>query len=275
MDTDDIQVQHENAVLGDKVRHGLIVVFALVVLAYVLLTPLAPLDKANLIGYSICHQIPERSFHMDGHKLPLCARCTGTYLGVTVGFLGLAVLRRWRASEMLSNWMIVIVVSFVGLMGIDGLNSYLSLWGNLPTLYTPQNWLRALTGSLNGIALSMIVWPVFNLTLWKSPSAARPLKTAWELLGIVTVAGFIIWIVQSEPDWLLYPVALISTAGILWMLSIVNTMILLILFRQDSLAEHWRDAIVPLAGGLTATLFELTLLGTVRYWLTGTMAWPL
>ena len=275
MGVDDVDGQHENTVRGGSIRRGLVVFFALIVAGYLFLTPLAPLEKANLIGYSICHQIPERSFYMSGYRLPLCARCTGTYLGVAISFLWFAVLRRWRAGEMLPNWMIVVMVAFVGLMGIDGLNSYLSLWGNLPTLYTPQNWLRATTGSLNGIALSMIVWPIFNLTLWKNPSTTRPLKTAWELLGIVVIAGAVIGVVQSEPDWLLYPVALISTAGILWMLSIVNTMILLILFRRDSLAEHWRDAIVPLLAGLTVSLLELTLIGAVRYWVTGTMAWPL
>jgi hypothetical protein len=160
-------------------------------------------------------------------------------------------------------------------MGIDGLNSYLSLWRTLPTLYTPQNWLRITTGSLNGIALSMIVWPVFNYTLWRHPPAIRPLKNVWELLCIVAVAGLVVFAVQSEPDWLLYPVAMISTMGVLWMLSVVNAMILLILFRRDSQAEHWRDAVVPLLSGLMATLFELTLMGTVRYLVTGTMTWPL
>ncbi|MBN1581774.1 MAG: DUF2085 domain-containing protein [Anaerolineae bacterium] len=275
MTVDDVKVQRKNSDLGDHVWRILIVVFGLVILGYVFLTPLAPLDKADLIGYSICHQIPDRSFHMGGHKLPLCARCTGTYLGVAVGFLSLAVLRRWRAGEMLSTGMIMIMVAFIGLMGIDGLNSYLSLWGNLPTLYAPQNWLRATTGSLNGIALSMIVWPIFNFTLWKNPLPIRPLNTVWELLVIVIVAGVVVLIVQSEPGWLLYPVALISTAGILWMLSIVNTMILLILFRRDSLAEHSRDTVIPLLSGLIVTLFELTLMGVFRYWVTGTMAWPL
>ncbi len=256
-------------------RRTLLALFLLIMLSYVFAPPWAPLKKADLIGYAICHQIPERSFHLAGHKLPLCARCTGTYLGVTLGFLSIALLRRWRAGEMLSTPLIVALVLFIGAMGIDGLNSYLTLWGNLPTLYTPQNWLRAATGSLNGIALSMIVWPVFNFTLWANPAPVRPLKNGWELLVIVIAAGLVILVVQSEPGWLLYPVAMITTAGILWMLSIVNAMILLILFQKDSQAKCWRDAILPLLGGLIATLFELTMMGLFRYLLTGTMEWPL
>jgi uncharacterized membrane protein len=29
----------------------------------------------------ICHQIPERSFFIFGYQMPLCARCTGIFLG--------------------------------------------------------------------------------------------------------------------------------------------------------------------------------------------------
>ena len=258
-----------------RLRRILISIGALIILGYLLYPPLAPLEKANLIGYSICHQIPDRSFHLAGHRLPLCARCTGTYLGVAIGFAAIALLGRWRAGEMLPTGMIVVMVCFIGVMGIDGMNSYLYLLTGRAVLYQPMNWLRAVTGSLNGIALSMIVMPVANLTLWKRPQAERPLKSPWELLGIVAVAAVVVAVVQTEPAWLLVPVALLTTTGVLWMLTLVNTMILLIVFRRDSQAETWRDALTALSTGLIATLIELTLMGTFRYLLTGTMGWPL
>ena len=51
------------------------------------------------IGGVICHQRPERSFFLDGHQLPVCARCTGLYLSGAVGlagWIGLKIARRWR-----------------------------------------------------------------------------------------------------------------------------------------------------------------------------------
>jgi len=36
-------------------------------------------------GSFICHQIPERSFHLDGFQLPVCARCFGLYGGGAFG----------------------------------------------------------------------------------------------------------------------------------------------------------------------------------------------
>lgn len=248
---------------------------ALVVLAYLLLLPLNPLQKADLVGYAICHRISLRSFHFGGRQLPLCARCTGTYLGVAVGFLALAVTRRWRAGEMLPTGLVVVMASFIVIMGLDGLNSYLSLFPNMPYLYTPQNWLRAATGSLNGLALSMIVWPVFNYTLWRHPQAVQPLRNARELLAVLAVDAAAVWLVQSEPAWLLYPMALLGAGGVLWMLTLVNTMLLLILFHRDSQAETWREAVGTLLGGLAVTLVELTIMGTLRYALTGGLDWPL
>jgi uncharacterized membrane protein len=38
-----------------------------------------------VVGAVVCHQIPERSFHFSGIQFPVCARCTGLYLGGAVG----------------------------------------------------------------------------------------------------------------------------------------------------------------------------------------------
>jgi uncharacterized membrane protein len=37
------------------------------------------------IGSLVCHQIPERSFHLAGFQLPVCARCLGIYFGAVAG----------------------------------------------------------------------------------------------------------------------------------------------------------------------------------------------
>lgn len=36
------------------------------------------------VGGLVCHQLPERSFHLWGAQLPVCARCTGLYLGAAL-----------------------------------------------------------------------------------------------------------------------------------------------------------------------------------------------
>ena len=92
--------------------------------------------------------------------------------------------------------------------------------------------------------------------------------------GIALAAGAIA-VVQGEPDWLLYPVSLLSTAGVLWMLTSVNTLIVLVVLRRDSQAGSWRDAAPWVLAGLMVTLVKLTAMGSARYLLTGTLGWPL
>jgi uncharacterized membrane protein len=48
-----------------------------------------------VVGGVVCHQRADRSFHLAGGQLPVCARCTGLYLSGAGGLLmGLLWLRR-------------------------------------------------------------------------------------------------------------------------------------------------------------------------------------
>ena len=78
---------------------------ALAWVALLIVTPLAPSSIATLMyaaGGVICHQLPERSFHLAGFQLPVCARCLGIYAGAaaaaSIHVLGVFVKdsARWR-----------------------------------------------------------------------------------------------------------------------------------------------------------------------------------
>ncbi len=58
--------------------------------------------SAYEIGARICHQRPERSFHVAGVQMPVCARCFGLYLSGALG-LSLAWLQRRRLSPMVTR----------------------------------------------------------------------------------------------------------------------------------------------------------------------------
>jgi uncharacterized membrane protein len=53
------------------------------------------------VGAVVCHQAPVRSFHLDGVRVPVCARCTGLYLGAAAGMLGWWGARRSRIGRRL------------------------------------------------------------------------------------------------------------------------------------------------------------------------------
>jgi hypothetical protein len=54
---------------------------------WLMLTPPGLLGKADAVGYAVCHQIEARSFHIHTRPFPLCARCSGLFLGALLGLV--------------------------------------------------------------------------------------------------------------------------------------------------------------------------------------------
>lgn len=50
-------------------------------------------------GALVCHQRPERSFHLAGAQLPVCARCLGLYVGGWFGAIGWVLVAGARATS--------------------------------------------------------------------------------------------------------------------------------------------------------------------------------
>ena len=242
------------------------------IVAVVLLTLLSPLwpvpslDKLDAVGYAVCHRLPGHSFHLAGRQLPLCARCTGIFTGALLGFVGLLALGKGKSARMAPARVLVLLVGFIIVMAIDGFNSYLSLFPNAPLLYQPHNTLRLLTGTLHGLALIIIVFPIFNFTLWKEPDN-KPALAGLRDLGLI-IALFalpMVLIVQAEIDLLLYPVAIISALGVLTMLTVVNSLIVIIAMRREAQAVAWWDAALPIALGFAASLVEVAAIVLLRW----------
>lgn len=256
---------------GDEGRRNwaLALMAAVAFVILLLLSPLWPLpllDKLDVVGSAVCGRLPDHSFHLAGRQLPLCARCTGTFIGALLGFVGLLVLRKGKAALMPPVVVVGVLVGFIFLMAIDGVNSYLSLLLRRPLLYPPHNFLRLATGALHGLALSVIVFPIFNYTLWKEPEN-RPALTGLRELGLL-LALFVlpmVLLVQSGIGLLLYPVALASAAGVLAMLTVVNSMIVIIAARREARAVFWWQAAWPLAAGLAAAMAELAVIAVLRW----------
>ena len=115
---------------------------------FVIESPSEMLDKAKFIGFGICHQMPERSFFIDGHQLPLCARCTGMYLGLVTGVIFLAIRGRTQAARLPPTPLIITLIGFIVIMGIDGVNSTISVIPGAPQLYHTTNLIRIIQETL-------------------------------------------------------------------------------------------------------------------------------
>lgn len=230
------------------------------------------LEGADWIGYAICHRITARSFTILGRQLPLCARCTGMYLGVILTFLVLVMSGRIRRSELPPLRLSLLLLAFVGTMGIDGVNSYLHFFPSAPHLYPPQNWLRLVTGMGTGLAMGLFVFPALAQTLWRATDERPVLAGYREMGGMILVAAAAILLVLSNQPAILYVLALASAAGVLVVITAIQAILLLILFKRDGRAGRWLETVPSLGLGLLLAALEIIVIDLARFNLTGTMA---
>ncbi len=239
--------------------------------SFLALTPTGLLTKADLVGYAVCHRIKERSFLIAGRQLPLCARCSGTFIGALVGLVGQAVvLRRHRATEFPPRLVIIILAGFVLLWATDGLNSYMTLI-NGPHVYEPQNWLRLVTGTLQGLTMSALVYPVFNFTMWRRTVPESAIRGLGDLAVLLLLGAGLVGLVLTGWPFLLYPLALLSALSVLALLTSVNVVLVLIIVRRENMVDTWREAAIPLLAGFTVSLIQVIAIDAIRYALTGTL----
>ncbi|MBN1890249.1 MAG: DUF2085 domain-containing protein [Thermoflexales bacterium] len=232
------------------------------------------LQKLNLVGYAICHRIPERSFVIDGQQMPLCARCTGIYLGVASNLLVMTRLRRWRSAELPRPALLAVLFTFFLVMGLDGINSYMTFFPGAPHLYEPHNGLRLATGLLHGITLSTLIFPIFNQTMWASVEW-RPALRNFRELGLVLLIGLAgAGLVMLQIPALLYPLAILSSGGVLVMLGMINITMVVTVLRHENRFRTWRQALAPLAVGLVLALVEVSGLDVFRAYLTQVLDLP-
>ena len=256
--------------LSKQSWRGLVILaFLLTFIAWLLNTPPGLLGKADAIGYAVCHRIEVRSFFMGEIQLPLCARCSGMYLGAVVGLVYQWLVGRKRIG--MPSWQIIVPISiFVLLFILDGLNSFFSLFANWQGLYQPNNVLRLLTGTGMGLAIAVALFPAFNATVWQRVDRRTALINFGSFLLMVVLAfGFSALVLSGYPV-ILYPLALISAAGVVVLLTLVYAMILLMVFKVENRYNQINQLIFVFIGGLTLSLIQIGALDFIRYVFTGT-----
>jgi len=249
---------------------GLILLTAAIALVWLAATPPGVLGKASAVGYAVCHRIAARSFHVHDQPLPLCARCTGIYLGVMIGLAVFAARGRLRAARLPALRHLLPLLALAGTIALDGANSYLTLFDFYTPLYQPHNTLRLATGLAAGAAMITLALPVFNATVWRTPAPGAPLERGRDLallIGAVALGGLL---VLTEWAAVLWAAGILSALGVLLMFTIIGTVLSVSIARREAAARRWRDLALPLVAGLG---FALALTGSIdalRYALTGT-----
>jgi uncharacterized membrane protein len=107
-------------------------------------------------GFSfLCHQLPDRSFHLAGHQFAVCSRCTGLYVGFALTALAYPLIRPIRTTTTPALiWLMLATVPLV----VDFSLGYFNIWPNTHAS-------RFITGALlSSVAVFYIIPGLVEIT---------------------------------------------------------------------------------------------------------------
>lgn len=97
----------------------------------------------------ICHQVPERSFHILGHQFAVCSRCFGVYFGLLAGVITYRIWRPVDSVEPLPRfWLFLSMLP----ISIDWSLGFFEIWEN-------NHVSRFITGLILGVACAVFIIP--------------------------------------------------------------------------------------------------------------------
>ena len=141
---------------GSWLVWAIIVLISLSLVGLIIGAPLAQSTGHEAIGFTIyrafsylCHQLPERSFHLAGHQFAVCARCTGLYAGFAAASLGYPLVRSLKRTDTPARrWLLLAAAPMAIDVGLD----MLGVWKN-------THLSRLITGLLLGSVAAFYVIP--------------------------------------------------------------------------------------------------------------------
>lgn len=247
----------------------LVLAVFLLLLGWLDYTPPGVLGKGDALGYAVCHRIESRSFYINGRPMPLCARCSGMYLGAVFGLAFQALVARRKTGTPPLQVSAILGLFFLA-FALDGGNSFLSLIIGHGPLYEPSNSLRLFTGTGMGLVIAAVLYPAFGQTTWNQ-SVPQPALANLRILGLMLLLGMAIdLLVLSEQPVLLLIMAIISSIGVLLLLTLIYTMMLVIIFHQENRYSSIYQLWPALLGGLLAALVQVFASDVLRFMVTKT-----
>jgi hypothetical protein len=106
-----------------------------------------------LAGGAVCHQRADRSFHVWGVQMPVCARCTGIYAGAALGAAA-AGARAARRAGRRGRLTVARARTLLAAAAVPTLAAWLGEWAGVAA---PSGMVRALGAVPLGAAAAWVV----------------------------------------------------------------------------------------------------------------------
>jgi uncharacterized membrane protein len=147
---------HDKVSRGQFLVWGVGVAIVLVMMSMIVGAPIALSHGYPVVAVAIykgfsplCHQISERSFHVEGHAFAVCARCTGIYAGFAAGVIFYPLMRSLKRTDTPDRkWLLLAAVPIF----VDWSLTFTGIWDN-------THLSRFLTGALLGTVCALYVVP--------------------------------------------------------------------------------------------------------------------
>jgi uncharacterized membrane protein len=155
--------------------------------------------------------MPERTIHIGGIPLPLCARDTGIYLGGAIALIYCIVRGKLKSDKVPSIPISVILALSTVPMMIDAVSSYISI-------RQTDNTARLMTGIFFGMPIVLFLIPAANYKVYDT-NKLKVIDSLFDLLllSLINICVGIIIIKLSIPIWWI-----VSTASLLGLVFIIT-----------------------------------------------------
>ena len=133
------------------IRNGMLLGFTLIVLVVLALLPpfvsTAFADALMAAFDPVCHQLFDRSPHVEGTSFAVCHRCFGAYAGLAAGSL-LFTASRGRSLIAWAPFLLLVLATVPGF--VDWAGEVVGIWTNTPLS-------RVMTGGWFGVWAGMLL----------------------------------------------------------------------------------------------------------------------
>ena len=230
-------------------------------------TPHGIYEKAFTVGSSVCHQIPSHSYELSGIQFPLCARCSGLYLG---SFIGLAYyLTQGRKKALPKKGFSLLLLVFFLVWAGDGVNSFITDFLNKTILYETTNTTRLITGFGMGLVMSTALMTLFNLTVWQDGKNQPLLHNILQVAAYIVASALLAWMLLSANAIFFQFFAYVSIVTVVVIITLLYTIFWIILLKKENSFTKWSSLGLFLTAGFATAMLQITLLNMLRQWVIG------
>jgi len=155
---------------------------------------------------------------------------------------------------------------------VDAINSFFNSRPDAGYLYPSQNWLRLISGTTFGLAIPLLLVPIFNQTIWTESIDEPSVGTFRQYFLMLAVALLLDLAILADIAWVRFIFAILTIGTIVFLLSMVYTVLWVIIFKKEYQFKKFNQLWIWFVAGFGTTFLQISIFDAIRFASTGTWA---